>query len=122
MTSKLSKCKSNAKGKNKATTSTIAAGNLFTLVSKKYANDFELKHQTCLIVKQFMWKPVTVGCLDIPDVVKLVDHQQIDHFLQLSQDYNEDLIRLFYSGIHEMQGSCFSFSIGNKVYQFTNDL
>ena len=34
--------------------------------------------------------------------------------------YNEDLIHVFYLGLHEKQGSCFSFSIGNKVYQFTN--
>lgn len=109
MASKLSKSKSNSKGSNKAITSTITAKNPFTLASKKYAKYFELKYQTRLIVKQFMWKSVTVGCLDIPDVVKLVEHQQMDYFLQLAQDYNEDIICVFYSGLHEMQGSYFSF-------------
>lgn len=60
--------KSNAKGKNKDITFTIAAEKLFTLVSKKYAKDFELKHQTYHVVKQFIWKLITVGCLDIPDI------------------------------------------------------
>ena len=69
-----------------------------------------------------MRKQIIVGCLDIPGVAKPVEHQQIDYFLQLAQNYNEDLIRVFYSGVHEKQGSCFRFSIGNKVYQFTNDL
>lgn len=73
-------------------------------------------------MKQYFWKPITVGCLDIPNVVKLVEHQHIDYFLQLNQDYNEDLIRVFYSGLHDMQCSIFKFSIGNKVYQFINDL
>lgn len=63
-----------------------------------------------------------MGCLDILDAVKLVEHQQIDYFLQLAQDYNEDIICVSYSGIHEEQGSCFKFSIGTKVYQLTNDL
>lgn len=84
MASKISKSKSNAKGKSKATTSITAAETPFTLVSKKYAKDFELKHQNCLVVKQFMWKQVILGCFDIPDVVKLVEHQQIDYFLQRS--------------------------------------
>ena len=48
-----------------------------------------------------MWERVIVGCLDIPDVVTLVEHQQINYFLQLAQDYNEDLICVFYSGLHE---------------------
>lgn len=101
MASKISKSKNNAKGKGKATTSTDAVDNPFSLVSKWYAKDFESKHHNCLVVKQLMWKQVTIGCLDIPDVVKLVEHQQIDYFLQLAQDYNEDLIHVFYLGLRE---------------------
>lgn len=69
-----------------------------------------------------MQKQVPVGCLDIPEVVKLVEHPQINYFLQLAQGNNEGLIHVFYSGLHEKQGSCFVFSVGNKVYPFTNDL
>lgn len=32
------------------------------------------------------------------------------------------LIRILYSFLHEKQGSCFSFLIGDKVYKFTNYL
>lgn len=81
MASKIFKFKSDAKGKRKATTSITAAKNPFTLVSKNHVKDFELKHQSRLVVKQFMWKQIMVGCLDIPDAVKLVEHQQIDYFL-----------------------------------------
>lgn len=63
-----------------------------------------------------------VGCLDILEVVSLVAHQQIDYFLQLAQDYNEDLIRIFYFGLHDRRGSCFKFTIGNTVYESTDEL
>lgn len=48
------KSKSDVKGKSKAITSANAAENPFTLFSKKYVKDFELKHQNRLVVKQFM--------------------------------------------------------------------
>lgn len=38
-------------------------------------------------------------------------HKKIDYFLQLAQDYNEDLIRGFYFGLHDKDGSCFKFTI-----------
>lgn len=73
-------------------------------------------------MKQCVWKPIVASCLDIPVVVSLVVHQQIDYFLKLAHDYNEDLIRVFYSGLHDMCGFAFKFSIGNTVYEFTNNL
>lgn len=63
-----------------------------------------------------------VGCLDIPEVISLVMHQQIDYFIQLVHNYNEDLIGVFYSRLHDKWGSCFKFAIGNIVYEFTDDL
>lgn len=63
-----------------------------------------------------------VGCLDIPEVASLIAHQQIDYFLKLAQDYNEDLISVFYFGLHDRQGPCFNFTIGNTIYEFTDDL
>lgn len=73
-------------------------------------------------MKQYVWKPVVVGCLDIRDVVSLVEHQQIDYFLKLSHEYIEDLIRVFYSGLHDRHGSSFKFTICNIVYEFTDDI
>ena len=62
------------------------------------------------------------GCLDIPYVVSLIAHQQIDYFMKLAHDYNEDLLQVFYSRLHDRRGSSFKFTIGNTVYKFTNDL
>lgn len=73
-------------------------------------------------MKQYIWKPIVVGCLDIQEVVRLVPHQQIDQFLKLAHDYNEDPIHVFYFRLHDRRGSSFKFSIGNTVYEFTNDL
>ncbi|XP_050878980.1 uncharacterized protein LOC127082789 [Lathyrus oleraceus] len=47
---------------------------------------------------------------------------KVNYFSSTTKDYNEGLIRVFYSGLNEEHGSCFSFFISNKVYQFTNDL
>lgn len=43
-------------------------------------------------------------------------------FSVATQDYNKDLIHVFYSGLHAREGSCFKFTIGNVVYEFTNEL
>lgn len=61
-------------------------------------------------------------CLVIPKLASLIAHQQIDYFLQLAQDYNEDLICVLYFELHDMRGSCFQFTIGNIVYEFTYEL
>lgn len=73
-------------------------------------------------MKQYVWKSIGVGCLDIPEVASHIAHQQIDYFLKLAQDYNEDLIRVFYYRLHDMRGPCFKFTIGNIVYELKDDL
>lgn len=73
-------------------------------------------------MKQYVWKESVVGGLDIPKVASIVSHQQIDYFLQLAQDHNEYLIRVFYFRLHAKKGSFFKFTIGNVVYEFTDDL
>lgn len=73
-------------------------------------------------MKQYVWKLIIVGCLDIPDVMSLVEHQKINYFLKLSHYYSEDLIRVFYYGLYDRRCSSFKFTIGNIVYEFTDDL
>lgn len=63
-----------------------------------------------------------VARLDLLVVDDLIGHQKIDYFRQLSQDYNEDLIRVFYSGLHDQNISCFKFTINGVVYEFTDEL
>lgn len=69
-----------------------------------------------------MWKAKFVAQLALPSVAELVSHQKIDYSLQLAKDYNEDLIRVFYSGLHAKDGSSFKFTIGNVIYEFTYEL
>lgn len=69
-----------------------------------------------------MWKATEVAKLALSEVVAFVSYQKIVYFLQLSQENNEDLIRVFYSGLHDKDGSCFKFIIGNVVYEFIDDL
>lgn len=82
MVPKLSKTNGDSKGKGKATTSFIVSETPFSLVSTRCVEEFEQKHQHRLVV----------SCLGIPNVVSLVAHQQIDYFLKLSHEYNDNLI------------------------------
>lgn len=84
--------------------------------------EFEEKHQNRLVMKQHVWKPVVAGSLDILEVIRIVEHHQINYFLKHSQEYNEYLIRVFYSELHDWRSSSSKFTIGNKVYNFTDDL
>lgn len=122
MAHKLSKTKGDAKGKSKANTSSATVETWLSLVFRRCDEEFEEKHKHRLVVKQYVWKESMVGGLDIPVVADIVAHQQIDYFLQLAQDYNEDLVRVFYSGLHARNGSFFKFTIGNVAYEFTDEL
>lgn len=84
--------------------------------------ELEEKHQNRLVMKQHVWKPVFAGSLDILEVIRILEHQQINYFLKISQDYNEYLIRVFYSGLHDRRDSTFKFTIGNTVYDFIDAL
>lgn len=105
MAPKLSKTKGDAKDKGKASTSSSTMETPLSLVSNRYVGEFEDKHKHRLVVKQYVWKESMVGGLDISEVASIVAHQQIDYFLQLAQYYNEDLIHVFYSGLHAKKGS-----------------
>lgn len=84
MAHKLSKTKGDGKGKGKAHISSTAVKTPLYLVSRRYAEEFEEKHKHRLVVKQYVWKAGVVCGLDIPIVVDIVAHQQIDYFLQLA--------------------------------------
>lgn len=122
MAPKLSKTKGDAKDKIKAISSSTIVETPLSLVSIRCNGEFEENHKDRLVVKQYVWKASVVVGLDLHVVADLVAHQQIDYFLQLAQDYNEDLIRVFYFGLHAREGSCFKFTIGNVVYEFTDEL
>lgn len=69
-------------------------------------------------MKLYVWKASVIADLNLPKVTDLIAFQKVDYFLQLAQNYNEDLIRIFYSGLHGRKGPYFKFTIGNVVYQF----
>lgn len=122
MDPKIAKTKTNAKGKGKDISSSKVIQTPFPLVYRRCIKEFEKKHKDRLVVKQYVWKATEVAKLALLEVVNFVSHQKIDYFFQLSQDYNEDLIRVFYSGLYDKDGSYFKFTIGNVVYEFTDDL
>lgn len=122
MAPKIAKTKNDVKGNGKASSSSTVIETPFSLVSRRCIKEFEEKHKDSSLSNKYVWKATEVAKFALPEVVDFVSHQKIDYFLQLSQDYNEDLIRVFYSILYEKDGSCFEFTIGNVFYEFTDDL
>lgn len=54
--------------------------------------------------------------------MSLIEHQQTNYFLKFSDDYNKDLIRVFYFGLQMRCGFTFKLKIGNTNYAFTDVL
>lgn len=61
------------------------------------------------------------GELHIPEIVNLMEHQEISNILKVSIDYNEDLIRIFYVGLESKQGCSFRFKMGKSSYHFMQE-
>lgn len=114
--------KGDAKGESPTSSSSNVPETILSLVSPDCLKEFEEKHQNQLVMKQRVYKPATGGTLNIPNVVSLTEHQQINYFLKLSSNYNEDLIHVFYSRLHKRHGSTFKFKLGNTNYAFSSAL
>ncbi|CAI8607659.1 unnamed protein product [Vicia faba] len=101
MASRVAKNKSHVKGKGKAGSFSNVSETAFCLVKEDDLEVFEEKCQHRLVVKQHVYKANVVEELNFPNIVSHVEHQKINYFLQLSQDYNEDIIRVFCVGLHK---------------------
>lgn len=51
------------------------------------------------MVKQDVYDPATAATFHIPEIVALMEHQEINHFLKFNTDNNKNLIRVFYAGL-----------------------
>lgn len=61
--------------------------------------------------------------MHIPDVVEQLNVQIIDLFLDFTTKYNEDLVKLFYTGVVEkFEGYEFKYNIGNMVLEVNYDV
>lgn len=92
MASKIARNKGDAKGKSKASSSSNVLENEFSLVDVDILKEFEEKCQHRLVLKRHVYNPTIVETLHILDIVSRIEHKGINYFLQLSQDYNEELI------------------------------
>lgn len=50
-------------------------------------------------MKQQVYEHAVAGKLHIPKIVNLMEYQKINIFLEVSTNYNEDLIQVFYDGL-----------------------
>lgn len=72
-------------------------------------------------MKQHVYGPKVVARLHIPEILNMIEHQEIDTLLKLSNNYNEYLIRVFCDGLELIEGCFFQFKMRNNSYHFTTD-
>ncbi|KAI5433687.1 hypothetical protein KIW84_020816 [Lathyrus oleraceus] len=61
--------------------------------------------------------------MHIPNIVERISFQGIDLFLNCITEYNEDLVKLFYTGVaKKFEGFRFTCNIGNNVVEVNDDV
>lgn len=50
-------------------------------------------------MKQHIYDPKVLAQLHIPKILNMIEHQEIDTLLKLSNKYNEYSTRVFYDGL-----------------------
>lgn len=87
------------------------------------AESFEKKFKKSTIVKQYVYSRLVVGRMHVPEVVERLNAQGIDLFLDCTTKYNDDLVKLFYSGVvGKLEGYEFTCNIGNRVIEVNDDV
>lgn len=110
------------KGKNVIGTSSSTPVSAISLLHHSCAVDFEKSFRNRIVMKQHVYDPVVAGKLHILEIVNLMEYQEINNFLKVSTDYNEDLIWVFYVGLQLREWCSFRFKMGKNSYHFTTYL
>ncbi|KAI5418039.1 hypothetical protein KIW84_042615 [Lathyrus oleraceus] len=91
-----------------------------SLLSDDLAETYEKMFKNRTVIKQYVYSVLVAGCMHIPNVVERISFQEIDLFLNYITEYNEDLVKLFYTGVDEkFEGFKFACNID---YEFRNAL
>lgn len=94
-----------------------------SLLSDDSAKIYEKKFKNRIVIKQYVDSPLVVGRFHIPNVVERISFQGIDLFLNYITEYNEDLVKLFYTGVDKkFEGFKFTFNIGNNAIKVNDDV
>ena len=94
-----------------------------SLLSDDLAEIYEKKFKNRTNIKQYVYSVLVAGCMHIPNVVERISFQEIDLFLNCITEYNEDLVKLFCTGVDgKIEGFKFACNIGNKVIEVNDDV
>ena len=84
---------------------------------------YDKKFKNRTVIKQYVYSPLVAGRMRIPDVVERISFQGTDLFLNCIAEYNEDLVKLFYTGVAEkFKGFRFFSSIGTHNVEVNDDM
>lgn len=94
-----------------------------SLLSDDLAKIYDKKLKNRIVIKQYVYLPLVVGRMHILNVVEHISFQGIDLFLNCVTEYNEDLVKLFYTGVAEkFEGFRFTCNIGNHNVEVNDDV
>lgn len=94
-----------------------------SLLADDLAETFGTKFKNKTVVKQYAYSPLLAGRMHIPEIVERINFQGIDVFLDCTTEYNEDLVKLFYTGVDgKFVGFKFACNIGNRVIEVNDDV
>lgn len=110
------------KGKNVIGLSSPALVNALSLLHPDCVRDFEIKLRNRIMVEQHIYDPTMSATLHIPEIMELMKYQNIDWFFKAKNDYNKDLIRVFYVGLEERVDDTIRFRMGSQSYHVTEEL
>ncbi|CAI8601593.1 unnamed protein product, partial [Vicia faba] len=123
MAPKFARGKGVGRSKGRVGSSSSSYKSIFDLVDKYNMDFFDEKFRGRIMAKQHYYKRMTAEDLHIPEVISRIDEQGqgLTYILQLTQQYNEDLVQIFYAGLEKKNFAEFSFRISGMQYTFTND-
>lgn len=94
-----------------------------SLLSDDLAETYEKKFKNRTDIMQYVYSPLVSGRMHIPNIVERISFQGIYLFLNCITEYNEDLVKLFYTGVDEkFEGFKFACNIGNNVSEVNDDV
>lgn len=94
-----------------------------SLLSDDLAEIYNKKFKNKSVINQYVYSPLVARRMCILDVVERISFQGIDLFLNCITEYNEELVKLFYTEVVEQfKGFIFFCNIGTYTVEVNDDV
>src|SRR3954470_12603065 len=104
------------KGKEVATGSSSQPVSVVALVHPDCRDNFEKWQMKRKVVKQYIFNQHVAKNMHIPEVVSLIEHQNVHPLLECATPYYENTVRAFYAGFTREASCNFRFKMGSRSH------